>query len=171
MSEKDRPIYICPKCGAIYNSQTVCAKCNCEVKLTPYNAVQWLEMTPEERKEAAHKWMLMSDGEKEKAIRQSTIHGEQHTVQNSSSFPIEANSPSGWISLLRGFAYLVLVLEIIVSCVAGVVLIGDQQLLYGIAVIVLGIILSFLSVAFLMVFLDMATDISQIRKTLERNCK
>ena len=91
------------------------------------------------------------------------------------TLPPTAKTPSGnlsytssWATLLRGVIYIFLAIEIIASLIGGIALIGNGQAVLGLVVIVMGCIMAFISVAGIMVFLDMAVDVSKIRQLLEK---
>ena len=79
-------------------------------------------------------------------------------------------STSSWVSLLRGTAYIIMIAGILASLIVGFSMLKRTPLM-GIAVLIIGILVSVISVAGLMVFLDMASDISKIRQLLERDEK
>ena len=78
-----------------------------------------------------------------------------------------------WISFEKFFVILGLVVGILISIIAGLfVASGNVAGLYeysvvaGIAIIVIGVLVSFASVAMLMIYLTMAQDIRDIRNLL-----
>lgn len=118
----------------------------------------------------ANQWASLSPQEKEKAIEECICNAVITETP-----PPTAKTPSGnlsytssWATLLRGVIYIFLAIEIIASLIGGIALIGSGQAVLGLVVIVLGCIMAFISVAGIMVFLDMAVDVSKIRQLMER---
>ena len=82
-------------------------------------------------------------------------------------------SSNKWVSFEKIFVVLALVVSILLSIVIGIIVAtGRVQALYeysvvaGIGIILIGILVSFASVAMLMVYLTMAQDIRDIRNLL-----
>ena len=74
---------------------------------------------------------------------------------------------SGWVSLLRTMAVIVLIAGIISALAGGITLMAVHVLL-GLVVLVLGVLVSFISVATVMIFLGLASDVRESRMTLQR---
>ena len=77
------------------------------------------------------------------------------------------SSTSGWISGLRFFAWFSLIAIIIIGLILGVPFFGYETGI-GFAIILSSIIIGFLSVAGIMVFIDMAEDVKYIRNHILR---
>lgn len=82
-------------------------------------------------------------------------------------------SSNKWVSFEKIFVVLALIVSIVLSVVIGLIVAsGRVQALYeysviaGIGIIVIGILVSFASVAMLMIYLTMAQDIRDIRNIL-----
>jgi hypothetical protein len=78
---------------------------------------------------------------------------------------------SGWIDLLRVAAWVVLVVMVIASVAFAIMIGGDDDPFIGLLIFVGGVVGSFLSVAGLMVFLDLAEDVRAIRMSFSNQTK
>ena len=80
---------------------------------------------------------------------------------------VSAPSGNGWISILKGFIWFFMIAGILASVIVGIVLIADGWMEgLGITLLTVGPFAIFLSCAFIMVFLQMAEDVSAIKKKL-----
>ena len=165
-----RDVYICPVCRTSWFSavQCKCSKCGHDTARSACTEAQWKTMSDEEKskvkEETLQKWNALSDAERVKL-------GHAAPAPVPSGNPADsASSSSGWISALRAFVYVVLVVGILGSLIAGLVILGDAPAV-GLLIMIGGIIVSILSAAAVMVFLDMATDVRAIRQLLENEKK
>ena len=78
---------------------------------------------------------------------------------------------SFWITGLRVFAWLLFAGTVITGLIIGIGMINRGAAGIGLLVILGSLIAAFLSVAGIMVFLDMALDISEIKHVLRNNKK
>lgn len=136
--------------------------------VSPYKATQWIDMPTEERDTAVKKYLGLSAEERKEAIDRGEFELKQKLLMTQQT---AAPSVSSWIGMLRGSAYIVLFAGILASLFFGISLMKSGPVLIGLAVLIIGVIISLLSVAGLMVFLDMASDISAIRQRIERDSK
>ena len=149
-------VYICPKCGDTYvcpeDGEWYCATCGEVLIPSGYTEEEWNALSQDWRQ------AIIS-----KATGKFT--GSDASYPNSSSF----TKNNGWNNLLRSIMGIYLTL----LCV-GIFIIGFNigrstgSTALGLVIIVLGILLAFISVAAVMVFLDMSSDIRAIRQILER---
>lgn len=91
-------------------------------------------------------------------------------TETSSNSNSSSSSSSWWANFVSIITKIVLVIEIIASIIGGFVLIGIYEgfTLIGVAVMLLGPIVAVLSNAFVMIFVNMAKDISAIRNLLNK---
>lgn len=170
MDSNVKMMYFCPSCGSVLGSQKpcFCVKCGAEMVASPYKATRWIDMTTEERDAAAKQWIGLSPAERTAFIESGALEAQQKKPVTQTAPP--PPSTSSWVSLLRGTAYIIMIAGILASLIVGFSMLKRTPLM-GIAVLIIGILVSVISVAGLMVFLDMASDISKIRQLLERDEK
>ena len=173
MNEQTAFVYVCPMCGTSLLSYgpCKCSRCRSETIKSSITAEQWNSMNDQEKiksKSAVLEgWSKLSSQEKSAinpaAAASSSANGYTYGQK-------ESVSSSMWVSVLRGVAWAVIIIGILASIIGGVTLMSRQGLL-GLVVIILGCAVSVLSVAGIMVFLDMADDLRTIRSLVERNNK
>ncbi len=149
-------MYYCPSCGMALRPKSLpckCPQCASEMIASPFTTSQWINMSDQERAQAIEQ------------LRTGTYSPNNSQVSSDNPQSQKSTQPSSsvWVSMLRIFAMLALIAGITVSIHIGSLFDG----LPSFAVILLGIVLSILSVAGIMVFLDMAADIRVIRQKLE----
>ena len=78
-----------------------------------------------------------------------------------------------WISFEKFFVILALIVGICVSIAAGLIVASGQvaslseySVVFGIAIIIIGILISFASVAIMMIYLTLAQDVRDIRNLM-----
>ena len=152
-------IYICPKCGSISGfSKGVEGKCSdCGSVTIPTDIAEYV-------------WYAKPKDERER-IKNAYITGGKE-IGMPPAFNAADSSNSGWVSLLRGVVTVWLVLGCIASLVTGILVgslfRGGAGFFAAIVIIAVGVLLSFVSVAAIMVFLDMSSDIRSIKQMLEK---
>ena len=81
---------------------------------------------------------------------------------------------TGWVKLLRIIAYVEIAAGCLLSAVLGVAIAfgsqdpGAMSVLVGLLVVAVGVLLSFVGAASIMIFLDIADDVRAIRRASER---
>lgn len=171
MLDFEKTIFICMNCGAVGSSsgtECTCKKCKSKMEPTPYSSSQWIEMPTERREAAIEKWMGLPSQDRATQVEQSKNAPQQNVSYTRTEGG--SSSPAGftWIGLLRGAAYFCMFAGIFAALVFGFSLISGHQALLGFIVIVLGVLGSLIGVAGIMVFLNMADDISRIRRAVEK---
>lgn len=170
MESEVKTMYFCPSCGSVMGSKKPCncGKCGTEMLVSPFQATQWIDMSSEERDAAVKNWLALSPAERATVMesRESAAQHKKEAAQTAAP----SSSASSWVSLLRGCAYFIMIAGILASLIIGFSMMKRTPLV-GIAVLIIGILVSLLSVAGLMVFLDMASDLSKIQQHIERNGK
>lgn len=90
------------------------------------------------------------------------ISGDAQTIQT-----FEKTSPTSWITMIRTVMWLVIIVDIIASLAVGVTIVEVSPWI-GFLVIIVGILLTLILNAAIMIFLDMADDIHAIRQKLNK---
>lgn len=165
--------FVCKKCGMWGYASKSCFCKNDGIEMTPipYRYAEWESMSAEDQSTVIRYWMRTSKwiglSNNQEDVQEEY---EQEKVTN-----LQSNAyPTLWISLLRAAAYLLMILGILSSVIYGITLLingrgGIAPL--GIIVIIGGCLLSILSVAGIMVFLDIAMDIRKVRTLMENDRK
>ena len=157
----DNDIYICPKCGATYGSakgvEKKCSDCGLFTISTGITEQAWYAKSKDERDRIKSTIYIRPD----KSATTSHTYGAAGS----------RSDDSGWASLLRGVATFWLILGCIASLVSGILvgslIRGGAGFFAAIVIIAAGVFLSFVSVAAIMVFLDVSSDIRSIKLTLD----
>lgn len=166
--------FVCKTCGSWgYASKSwFCTYDGTEMTPIPYRSAEWERISAEEKNRVIRHWMNTSIWND---LSISPKEARKGSEQEKTDDPLSEAHPSLWISLLRGTAYLIMLLGILSSLIYGLMLLfagrGETAGILGIFVIIGGCLLSILSVAGIMVFLDIAADIRTMRILTENNRK
>lgn len=143
---------ICPKCGTVYDGGTKeslpCVKCGAGVVYSGFLSKEFNALSPEEQRKIINNFKSVD-------VRSKITH----------------KGRSFWISFVDTILDIFIVLGILASITGGVILIaedvGDIGWLLGLLAMVLGIILTLLSVALMKIIIGAASDLNYIKRYLE----
>ena len=116
---------------------------------------------------------LLQDRIIKDVISNETVSNNQYNEPNSYNFRTTQISESFWISGSKIVAWVLFFAIIIAGFVLGITVgqYSDNAFITGFIISLLSIVVAFLSVAGLMIYLNMASDISKIRQLLEEKHK
>lgn len=151
-------IFLCPKCGSTYGQEKsdsikVCSDCNVKTVFSGFTDEEWYNKSFAERNTIA--------ADMRKEAEKQGIEFEKPIA------PSAEAKGSMWIGMLDTILNAVIVLGILVSVIGGGILIGTIGF-GGLLVMVLGVILTLLSVAVSKVLIGVASDIRTIRENTMR---
>ena len=152
-----KKVFICPKCKLVafaYNS-CYCSKCHVNMVATAYAENQWANLPSQEKDKAI-----------ESCISNAVVSEGPPPVFKAT--PVNHSYSSSWATLLRSVIYIFLAIDILAALAGGIALIAGGQAVLGLVVLVVGCMMALISAAGIMVFLDMAVDVSRIRQLLEK---
>ncbi len=159
--DKAYNVFICPKCGFVGYSESenaYCTRCGdpCMVR-TGYNLDQWRAMSDEQRKAEVERRRIVTPPNVNAPVQPPVLPSGHPTVR-----------PSGWIRLLKVFTIIIMIIGIIASIIYGFHMRRELDSTFiGVVYMIAGILASILSVAGVMVFLEMAEDVRAMRAMME----
>ena len=165
--------FVCKKCGSwAYASKSwSCAYDGTEMEPIPYDLAQWEHLSAKDQNSVIRHWMNTSIWI---GLSNIPVEVRKEFEQEMAEYPASNAHSTLWITLLRGAAYVILILGILSSLVYGIMLLINGKggvWTLGVIVIIGGCLLSVLSIAGIMVFLDMAADIRILRVLMESSRK
>lgn len=138
-------VYVCPKCGSIYNvgasSGQTCSECGVDAVYSGYTSDEFERQAPADKR---------------------------GIINNIMNEWIEAKPPKGrfWIQLVNILTNIFVVLHIILSVIVGVALGIDRRGDLGFIVAFFGVFGTLISAAVIKIFLGVAEDVRDIRNSL-----
>ena len=107
-----------------------------------------------------------------KKIRESSGYGPA-AGEKTGSYRSDIASKIGenhdfWVGLLTGVLNLIILIGVLASLIVGALIMGEFSVFLGLIVMVLGILVTLLSVAGMKVFLRLAVDVRAIKNYLKR---
>ena len=153
---ENRRVYVCPNCKHWYSHEAdektaVCPNCHHKLVEADIDYAYFSRMTKEEKQRVKQKYLDTHE-------LSVTPHAEAE----------DENSASGWISGLKIFSWVSFFAIIIAGLVLSIPYFNySYSQGYGVLIIIAAFLVAFLSVAGMMVFLGMASDLKAIRKNLE----
>lgn len=159
---EEKKIFVCSKCGAVgstVNASYTCPRCGTEATATGFNASLWAGLSSEERIKEIEKISPI----KERISVNSETYGK--SIMNSSQYSSEALSP--WITVLKAVTIIWLCIGGLGALISGIVLMSNDSVGVGLAILVGGLIFAFITAAISMVFLDLASDVRKMRIMFE----
>jgi DNA-directed RNA polymerase subunit RPC12/RpoP len=158
----------CPICRVEYRSGfTNCADCGEQLveKVTGKCAIcgnDFSKMSDDDIIcDECHNKIVLKRAEKDRQNNDS----QDYTAP---SVSLQPATTSGWIKGMRIFAWIAFIAIIIGGIVMSVPFWGNSEPLQGLVIMVAGFVSAFLSVALIMIFLDMAEDIKAIRNNTRK---
>ena len=169
MNEYTKRMYFCSGCRTVRGSKEQCYCPNCGKLMLPsqYYADQWIDMSADERDQAIGKWLSYTEAERNTELEKQRVQRQEDVKVLLETHSQEMNT-STWVKLLRGVATVIMIAGILASLLGGTALMGNDHFLLGVIVIALGSLISLFSVAGMMVFLDMASDLTAVRQLLSQ---
>lgn len=152
---ENQSIYVCPNCKHWYSHEAdektaVCPNCHHELVEADIGYAYFSRMTKEEKANAKQQYLAT------------------HELPMTPYVGNEEEASSGWISGLKIFSWVSFFAIIIAGLVLSIPYFNySYSQGYGVLIIIAAFLVAFLSVAGMMVFLGMASDLKAIRKNLE----
>ena len=153
---ENRRVYVCPNCKSWYSheadrKESICPNCQHKLVETDIDYEEFSAMAKEEKQRVKQQYLDTHE-------LPVTPHAEAE----------DENSASGWISGLKIFSWVSFFAIIIAGLVLSIPYFNySYSQGYGVLIIIAAFLVAFLSVAGMMVFLGMASDLKAIRKNLE----
>lgn len=159
---ENRRVYVCPNCKHWYSheknwsspetdsKESICPNCQHRLVETDIDYEEFSSMAKEEKQRVKQQYL------------------DTHELSMTPRVEDEDSSASGWISGLKFFSWAAFFAIIIAGLVLSVPYFNySYSRGYGVLIIIGAFLIAFLSVAGMMVFLGMASDLKAIRKNLE----
>lgn len=160
---ENRRVYVCPNCKSWYSheknmfspeadrKESICPNCQHKLVETDIDYEEFSAMAKEEKQRVKQQYLDTHE-------LPVTPHAEAE----------DENSASGWISGLKIFSWVSFFAIIIAGLVLSIPYFNySYSQGYVVLIIIAAFLVAFLSVAGMMVFLGMASDLKAIRKNLE----